>query len=200
MKRSGIDWEQVRHRLLAIERSVEEALADSPARIEAAYRRRAIRLAKRQVELEPVSAGLPSLVFGVARERFAIELKELSEVLPFVSATPAPGAPPWLCGVINLRGEIRAVVDLRRLLTPSEDAEGEAGFVDPGFVLMLCRPGSEIGLRVDRIEGLRAIRPDELGPAIQGNYVRAIASGALMLLNVEVVLAQILSKEESLTI
>ena len=192
MKRAGIDWELVRSRLRASERGLEEALSENPERIAAAYRQRAVELAKVQGEHGPVSAGLPVLVFRLEKERYAIELQEVAEVLPFGRCTPAPGSPPQFRGVINLRGELRAVLDLGRLLALSENGDR-----DSGFVLMLRRPGREIGLKVDCIEELREIRPEELSLPAQGNYVKGIASGALMLLNVEAVLAAVFSKEES---
>jgi chemotaxis signal transduction protein len=195
MKPAGIDWERVRSRLRASELALEEARAESPERIEAAYRQRAVRLAKVQGELEPVSTGLPVLVFRLAQERYAIELHEVAEALPFARCTPAPGSPPQFRGVINLRGELRAVVDLSRLLALSENGDRDAG-----FVLMLRRQGREIGLKVDRIEEVREIRPEELSVPAQGNYVKGIASGTLMLLSVEAVLAEVFSKEESLSI
>jgi purine-binding chemotaxis protein CheW len=192
MKPAGIDWELVRSRLRASQRALEEALAESPERIEAAYRQRAVRLAK--VEHGPVSAGVPALVFRLARERYAIELEEVSEALPFARCTRAPGSPPQFRGVMNVRGEFRAVLDLATLLGLSEN-----GGRDSGFVLMLRRPGWEIGLKVDGIEELREILPEELSVPAQGNYVKGIVSGSLMLLNVEAVLAAVFSKEESLT-
>jgi purine-binding chemotaxis protein CheW len=193
MKPSGIDWERVRSRLRASERALEEALAESPERIEAAYRERAIRLAK-VGENSRVSAGVPALVFRLARERYAIELEEVSEALPFARCTRAPGSPPQFRGVVNLRGELRAVLDLAALFALSEN--GDRG---SGFVLMLRRPGREIGLKVDAIEELREIRPEELSVPAQGSYIKGIVSGSLMLLNVEAVLAAAFSKEESLT-
>ena len=64
MKRAAaIDWENVRSRLRASERALEEALAEGPERIEAAYRQRAVRLAERQAEHEPASTGVPMLSF-----------------------------------------------------------------------------------------------------------------------------------------
>jgi purine-binding chemotaxis protein CheW len=192
MKLAGIDWDLVRSRLRASQRALEEALAESPERIEAAYRQRAVRLAK--VEQGPVSAGVPALVFRLARERFAIELEEVSEALPFARCTRAPGSPPQFRGVMSLRGELRAVLDLAALLGLSENGDR-----DSGFVLMLRRPGREIGLKVDRIEELREVRPEDLSVPAQGHYVKGIVSGSLMLLNVEAVLAAVFSKEESLT-
>jgi chemotaxis signal transduction protein len=75
---------------------------------------------------------------------------------------------------------------LGRLLALSENGDR-----DSGFVLMVRRPGREIGLKVDCIDELREIRPEELSVPSQGNYIKGIVSGALMLLNVEAVLAAV---------
>jgi purine-binding chemotaxis protein CheW len=192
MKRAAVDWDRVRSRLRSSERALEEALAESPERIAIAYRQRARRLASVQSEPVPVSAGLPALVFRLARERYAIELAEVSEALPYVRCTRPPGSPPQFRGVMNLRGELRAVLDLAVLLAIFEN-----GSRDSGFVLMLRRPGREIGLKVDSVEELRELRLEELSVPARGSYVKGIASGALMLLDVEAVLAAVFSKEES---
>jgi purine-binding chemotaxis protein CheW len=194
MKRARVDWEQVRSRLRASERALEEALAESPARIDAAYRRRAIRLAEGKGDRRPVSEGVPALIFRLAGERYATELREIAETLPFARCTPVPGSPPQFLGVISLRGELRAVLDMRRLL-----GLPEAGNSEPGFVLVLRRQGKDIGLRVDSIEELRTIQPEEVSVAGYGRYTKGIAAGALMLLNMEAVLAEVFSKEGSLT-
>ncbi len=192
MKRAAVDWDLARSRLRSSERALEEALTESPERIAAAYRQRARRLARTQNASVPVSAGLPALVFRLARERYAIDLAEVSEALPFARCARAPGSPPQFRGVMNLRGELRAVLDLAALLAISENGDR-----DSGFVLILRRPGREIGLKVDSIEELREIRPEELSAPAQEGYVKGIASGALMLLDVEAVLAAVFSKEES---
>jgi purine-binding chemotaxis protein CheW len=192
VKRAAVDWDLARSRLRSSERALEEALAESPERIAAAYRQRARRLASAQGEPVPLSAGLPALVFRLARERYAIDLAEVSEALPFARCARAPGSPPLFRGLMNLRGELRPVLDLAALLAISENGDR-----DSGFVLMLRRPGREIGLKVDAIEELRELRPAKLSAPAQGSYVKGIASGALMLLDVEGVLAAVYSKEES---
>lgn len=191
MTRTAIDWEQVRARLRASEQALDEALSESPARIEAAYRKRAIRLATVPAASKPVSAGRPAIVFRLAEERYAIELSEVSEVLAYARCTPAPESPPEVLGVINLRGELRAVLDLGRLLGLSSERDG-----DGGFVLFLRRPGQELGVRVDRIEQLIEIRPEELAPPSRQKYLKGLVSGTLMLLNVDAVLAQLFSPQE----
>jgi purine-binding chemotaxis protein CheW len=194
MKRANIDWQAVQNRVRASELALEAALTPNPQRVQAAYRERAARLARVETNREPLTPGLPALVFRLGQERYAIEMKDLAEVLPFARCVPVPGATRRFLGVINLRGELRAVLDLEHLLAPSDSRTGETG-----FVLMLRRPGKEIGLKVDHVEELREIRQEELMPPPQGSYGKGVIGGALTLLSVDAVLAAVFSKEESRT-
>jgi purine-binding chemotaxis protein CheW len=189
VKRAAIDWGLVRSRLQSSERALEEALTESPERIDAAYHLRAARLAK-GVRQEPGAPGFPVMVFRLGLDRYAIETKEVVEALRLERCTPVPGSPPLFAGVITLRGELRAVVDLARLLALPGSANQNSG-----FVLLLRGHGQGIGLKVDRIEGLREIGPEELSLTSQGKYVMGLAPGTLMLLSVDAVLAEVFSKE-----
>ena len=193
MKRAAIDWGLVRSRLQSSERALEEALTESPERIDAAYHLRAARLAK-GVRQEPGAPGFPVMVFRLGLDRYAIETKEVVEALRLERCTPVPGSPPLFAGVITLRGELRAVLDLEHLLAPSNSRNDETG-----FVLMLRRSGKEIGLKVDHIEELREIRQEDLAPPPQGSYGKGLVGGSLTLLSVDAVLAAVFSKEESRT-
>ena len=194
MKRTRIDWDLVRSRLQSSEQALEEAMTESPARIDAAYRLRAARLAKRRVEQAPHAATLTVLVFRLGLDRYAIEIKEVAEALRLERCAPVPGSLPLFAGVINLRGELRAVVDLARLLALPGGADPGNKGDDSGFVLLLRRHGQEIGLKVDRIEDLREIGPEDLSLPSQGKYVTGLAPGTLMLLSVDAVLAEVFSK------
>ncbi len=192
MNQAKINWNVVRERLRASELALEAALTPDSERIEKVYRQRAARLASVEMNREPASPGLSALVFRLGQERYAIEMSELAEVLPLARCVPVPGASREFLGVINLRGELRAVLDLGHVLAPSDTGNGENG-----FVLMLRRPGKEIGLKVDHIEELRQIRPEELTLSSQGNYGKGLVSGTVMLLSVDRVLEAAFSKEES---
>jgi purine-binding chemotaxis protein CheW len=127
------------------------------------------------------------LIFTVAGERYALPLQELAEVLPFQGCTPVPGSSPSILGVMNLRGEIRPLIDLACVLSA-----GTA--LDSGAVLVLRRP---LALKVDRIEDLREIRREELNPAAPGTFIQGMASGTLALLDIETILSAVLSRKES---
>lgn len=196
LKRERIDWQAVRSRLQANERGLDQAMTPNAQRIEDAYHRRAVKLAQVDKQNSLLSDGVPVLVFRLGQERYAIEMKYLAEVLPFGYYAPVPLSPKQFLGVIGLRGEVRAVVDLRHLLAPSSE-----GASDSGFVLML-RPAAgreQIGLKVDSIEELREIRPEELTPPAPGSFVTGLVSGSLTLLSVDAVVTNIFSIQESPT-
>jgi purine-binding chemotaxis protein CheW len=187
MKTASIGWEEVRRRLQTSEDSLREALSESPERIKTVFHQRAVLLAKAQAADKSASRGIPALIFRLAEERYAIALKELAEVLPFQGCTQVPGASPEFLGVINVRGELRPVIDLARVLSGSPST-------DFGAVLILRRHGA---LKVDDVEDLREIRSDELTPPVQGRYLQALAAGTLGLLDVETMLSAVFSPKES---
>lgn len=185
-----VDWQQVRRRIEASERALHEALTATPKRIEDVYRRRAIRLAAKPPAA--VSPGLSVLTFRVMSEHYALGLQEVAEVLPFRRCARVPGAAAHLLGMVNLHGEIRAVVDLAQLVTGQTG--GSSG---GGFVLTLSGVGREIGLHVDEVVDLREIREEDLAAHSQGRFVRGIAPGMVMLLDLDEVLREVFPKEET---
>jgi chemotaxis signal transduction protein len=187
MRRSFIAWDEVRTRLQADEKAAREVFAESPERIKTVFHQRAIRLARAPARNKPVSRGFPALIFSVAQEQYAIELKDLAEVLPFQGCTPVPGSSPDFPGVINLRGELRPVIDLGQVLcgTPS---------TGPGALLVLPRP---LALNVDSVDDLRELDSGELARAARGGYVRTLAPGIPGLLDVEALLSAVLSPKGS---
>jgi len=56
------------------------------------------------------------LTFHLAQERYALDLEEVRNVLPAVAVTPLPEAPDIIAGVVNVRGQILPVADLRQRL------------------------------------------------------------------------------------
>jgi chemotaxis signal transduction protein len=167
-------------------------MSESPERIDTVYRQRAARLAKGRSVHAPAGERLRVLVFRLGAERYAIEAGEVAEAIPLERCAPVPGSLPVFAGVINLRGELRAVVDLARLLALSASSSGDAG-----FVLVLRQRGQSIGLKVDRIEELRELGRGELSPLADGKYVTGVAPGMLMLLSVDALLEEIFLKEEA---
>lgn len=185
MSPATIQWEDVRRRLRETEDRLN--LPESPERITAIFRQRAAQLAKTQTEKMPAGENIPALVFRLANERYAIALKDLAEVVPFRGCTEVPGSSPLFLGVINLRGELRPVLDLAQVLcgVPSTGS---------GAVLVLR---DRIALKVDEAEDLRLLDEGELTQPVQGQHTRILASENLAMLDVGTMLSAVLSQKES---
>jgi len=128
--------------------------ADAQQRIESVWRGRADRLAQRAVAEETLHGGRQVIVLGIGNERYGIDFPEVAEILPPVQVTAVPGAAAVFAGVVNVRGEIRPVIDLRTLLGMGAGT----GNGTLSRVILLRREGREMGLRVDTVERIDWIR------------------------------------------
>jgi purine-binding chemotaxis protein CheW len=190
MSKNGqhINWESVRSRLAQNQVALEKALVADAARIESTFERRAAQLASRRAQAGTASTALPVQVFLLGEQRYGIELSKLAEVVTFNKCTPVPGAPAEVLGVINLRGEIRVVADLSRLL-----GLGNGDTAATGYVLLVGKRGYEVGLRVDRLDQIQLIPQEALTGSGAGagdlpaRYVKAFTSDKLILLSTEAI-------------
>src|SRR5690625_4246985 len=53
------------------------------------------------------------LSFLLSREEYAIDILKVQEIIGLIPITPVPNAPEYIRGVLNLRGKIIPVMDLR---------------------------------------------------------------------------------------
>ena len=54
------------------------------------------------------------VIFQVAGTHYAVAARDVIQLESFGGATPVPGAPPWVQGLVQIRGNVVPVVDLRR--------------------------------------------------------------------------------------
>ena len=92
------------------------------------------------------------LEFSLAYERYALETAFVREVYPLKEFTPLPCTPPFVLGIISVRGQILAVIDLKRFFNLPEK-----GLSDLNKVIILRRGGLEVGLLADAVSGVQAI-------------------------------------------
>jgi purine-binding chemotaxis protein CheW len=100
------------------------------------------------------------LLFVLEGHRYALSSLDVRELVRAVSLTPLPRAPDVVEGLLNLRGQLLPVLDLRRRfrLPPRP--------LSPTDHFIIARAGPrEVGLRVDRAEGLLTLEPGALDEA-----------------------------------
>jgi chemotaxis signal transduction protein len=161
--------------------------------MEAVWRQRASRLA-RLPELADGQNVWPVIVLGIGKERYGIDLADVAEVLPPVRATPVPGAAAVFSGVVNVHGEIRPVIDLRRYLG-MEIGPQTIGNRDSGRLILLRQEGQEMGLQTDSVEQIRWIGPADLQSkegATVSTHIKGSTKDLLMLLSTETLFAELL--------
>jgi len=99
------------------------------------------------------------LLFEIEGRRLALPAERVREVARMVAVTPLPGAPGVVEGVVNLRGAIVPVFDLRRRLglpARAVSAQQHLVFAEAG--------GRLVALRVDQADTLAEIADDAIAP------------------------------------
>jgi chemotaxis signal transduction protein len=100
------------------------------------------------------SAGEGIMIVRIGSARYGIALPEIAEVTCGSACAPVPGAPPEVAGLIQVRGEVRPVVNAGRIL--GVDIRGHSK-----IILLLRRGSREIGIQVDEVEDIRTVREEE---------------------------------------
>jgi purine-binding chemotaxis protein CheW len=129
------------------------------------------------------------LTFTLGAEEYGVDILKVQEIRGYDSVTRLPDAPPWIKGVINLRGAIIPVVDLR-----IKFKLGAATYDAFTVMIILNLGGRVIGIVVDSVSdvtrlGADQIRPaPELGLAVDTRFINGIGTldgRMLILLDIE---------------
>lgn len=183
-RRPGIDWGEVHRRLEAARRAVERGTTPTPEEAKAVLRERASVLAREPGEGPAANEHLEVVDFLLAHERYAVETRFVREVYPLRELTPVPGTPPFVLGLVNVRGRILAVVDVKRFFDLPEK-----GLTDLNKVILLHTDGVEFGLLADAVLGVRRVALSDLQPGlptltgIREEYLRGIARDRTVVLD-----------------
>jgi purine-binding chemotaxis protein CheW len=99
----------------------------------------------------PDAVASPTLLFRVGANLYGCDIAEAREIIPMRRATRLPGAPPFVRGLINIRGTIVTVLDLGQRLDPKR------GPTKTGSILLVRHNDRVVGFIVDRVEDVRPL-------------------------------------------
>jgi purine-binding chemotaxis protein CheW len=99
----------------------------------------------------PDAVASPTLLFRVGANLYGCDIAEAREIIPLRPATRLPGAPPYVRGLINIRGAIVTVLDLGQRL------DARRGPTTAGSILLVRHHDRVVGLIVDRVEDVRPL-------------------------------------------
>ncbi len=103
------------------------------------------------------SRGGKYLTFALADEDYGVEIMLVREILGILPITLVPQTPPFVRGVINLRGKVIPVIDLRvKFGMPAREYDKET------CVIVVEVSGVQMGVIVDRVQEVIDIEESEI--------------------------------------
>jgi purine-binding chemotaxis protein CheW len=149
-------------------------------------RERAIKLAHPPEEDDKSQQFLEVIEFWLAHERYAVEVEFVREVYPLKDLTPVPCTPPFVLGIINIRGQIVSVTDIKQFFDLPKKA-----ISDQSRVLILKNHKMELGILADMVVGERKLPLADIQtdmPSFVGqreHYVRGVTQDRLVVMNAD---------------
>lgn len=106
---------------------------------------------------------LQYLTFELNREHYGVEILRVQEIKGWDQVTRIPNTPPHLCGVLNMRGEIVPIVDLRLLFEMPFQPYSKTTVVVVLRVEDVTR--RTVGIVVDAVSDAHNVQPEEIREA-----------------------------------
>lgn len=125
------------------------------------------------------------LTFRLGAERYGIDVRMVTSVRSIGKLTRVPGAPPFYRGVVNIRGQIVTVLDLRILLSLGMDTSEI-----PPELIVVKNHMIELAILADHVSDVERILIDAVEP-IEMQHARGVTTNRLVVLDIE----QLLSDE-----
>ena len=124
------------------------------------------------------------------RERHALENRHVREVYPLKNLTPVPCTPSFVLGIVNVRGRITPVIDIKKFFDLPDQ-----GLTDLHRIILVRGDGIELGLLADVIVGVRTLPVDRLQASlptltgIRADYLKGVTADRLVVLDLDRILA-----------
>lgn len=143
------------------------------------------------------SKGGKYLTFALGREEYGLEILKVREIIGYMDVTSVPCTPAHVKGVINLRGQVISVMDLRSKFGMAEAPRTEATCI---VVVDINREGRRVnvGIIVDRVSEVLSIageaieEPPTFGATIHTDFILGmgkIGNSVKMLLDIDCVMS-----------
>jgi len=117
------------------------------------------------------------VTFFLDNEKYGIKVMQVQEVLRMTEIAPVPGAPDYVLGIINLRGNVVTVIDSRRRFgLPEKEAD------DSTRIVIIEAEGNVVGILVDSVAEVVDLRADdiEMAPNVgtdeSSKYIQGVSS------------------------
>jgi len=149
----------------------------------------------------PEAAALPGkyLTFSLAEENYGLEILKVQEIVGLLPVTRVPRMPSFVAGVVNLRGRVIPVVDLRLAFGLPEADMDERTCIIVVSVERAAGESAVMGVLVDEVSDVAALAADaieatpEFGAAIDTSFIKGVGRAeerVLLLLDIDKALSE----------
>lgn len=158
--------------------------ADPTQDTQQVLRSRAHALARSVEQTDTAQVSLAVLEFQLGGERYAVDTRYVIEVLPLQMLTALPCTPPFIAGLVNVRGRIVTVLDLKKFF-----GLPESGLTDLPRVIHVEGHGVDLGLLADMDVGVHSMALADLHPppptasGRRGDYLQGVTGHPVMVLD-----------------
>ena len=190
MSASGLNWREVQRRLEAARAAMERGWAPDAEEAKRILKARARALAREPAKDEADDDYIEVVEFVLAYEQYAVETRHVREIHPLEHLTPLPCTPAFVLGIVNVRGEILSVIDLRKFFDLPEK-----GLTDLNKVIVLESGPMVFGILADAVIGAKRIRLAGIQPSlptltgVREAYLMGVTAERTVILDAEKLLA-----------
>jgi purine-binding chemotaxis protein CheW len=187
-------WEAIHRRLEAVQSTIAHGYAPTPEQEQAILKARARAMAQEPLYVQrdspEVAPELEIVTFRLAHETYGFESRYIREIYPLKEFVPLPCTPPFVLGLINVRGRLLSVLDLKKLFGLSSQA-----LDNHNQAIILHNETMEFGILADTLLGVYPIAPQSLQPSlptltgIRDEFLLGITPERLIILDAEKLLS-----------
>jgi purine-binding chemotaxis protein CheW len=182
--KTTINWNEVKRRIESTREALESGSARSPEETRAILKKRARDLAHVPGQAELKQSFMEIVEFRLSQETYGIESEFVREVYPLKDLTPLPCTPSFVLGIVNVRGQILSIVNLKKFFKLPE-----TGLGDLNKIIILRGEMMEFGILADVILGTRRIPYNTVQPplptvtGIGAEYMKGVTVDGLIVLD-----------------
>jgi purine-binding chemotaxis protein CheW len=188
-QKKTIDWADIRSRIESARGAIERGWIPTLEEKIKILKKRAQDIAQ-EPKKEEVEEYIKVVEFLLAYERYGIESSYVRVVYPLKEFTPLPCTPPFVLGIINVRGQILSVIDIKKFFDLPEK-----GLSDLNKVIIVQSDEMEFGILADVILGVHNVLLSKLQPSlptltgIREEYLKGVTDERVVILDAEKILS-----------
>jgi purine-binding chemotaxis protein CheW len=168
-------WQEIHGRIEALSHDLSGEITEEE--LHDLWYRRALELSRSQEARADAGGSLKMITFRLGSDRYGVSLEMVREIQRAGRITPVPTAPDFVSGVVNLRGNVLSVVDIRVFFSLPGVVMGEKT-----RILVVEDEGLIVGILVEKVDeivdvSMEGVKPPlSLDKGITEDYIQGIAT------------------------